>query len=137
MKESPLREHEGDGQRALVESAAAMRKFVSAPRSESRRLVWLRRLYGEYNAKYWSNALPKALIFSLPKIVIDGQHVAASTMPFSWTIAVALPYLQFWTPAALREMLLHEMCHMAVREHGHGPQWQAEMQRVVAMRALP
>jgi hypothetical protein len=34
----------------------------------------------------------------------------------------------------LRETLLHEMCQMAVIEDGHGPEWQAEMQRVAAMR---
>ena len=93
----------------------------------STRLRWLRRLYDELNVKHWDGLLPKVLIFSEFAIVRSAGTYISGDISFSnGPLAVA-------TANELRQTLLHEMCHVAVREDvpsGHGPRWRTEMERV-------
>lgn len=112
---------------AIVKNSRMSTRARSARRINAR-LAWLRKLYPELNARHWEGQLPEVYIRVEPETARYAGN--ASTSIFNMDIAFSGAYVLVATAQQLRQTLLHEMCHVAVRDQDHGPRWRAEMERV-------
>ena len=104
----------------------------------------LRKLYREYNRKYFGNKLPKIhLDFVTPaqmkKFFGVGRACCAITCFKKGTttpVAIYISQNRYKSWRYVKGDLLHELCHCARPRADHGPAFEEEMRRIAAMGAF-
>jgi hypothetical protein len=113
---------------------AGRRKYVRSNRT-------LKRLYNEYNRKYFSGRLPDALVtFTTPaEMKRSGlaKHTCAVTC-FNPGLrpAIFISRTKHKTWGYIKSDLLHECCHVARPRANHGKVFQQEMLRIAKLGAF-
>ena len=96
----------------------------------------LKRWFRTFNARYFDNTLPNAVVFWEPSFVTGdalGEVVQQEGQPIILRID---PSIKFST-ALTKLVLLHEQAHLRLWPYlGHGKRFQAEMLRLAAMGAF-
>lgn len=103
---------------------------------------WLKRLYREYNKKYFDNKLPNDIwvIFGGARdwrtAKLSKNTCAATFFEDHKPIGIAIRYYRFKTGPYVKSDLLHEMIHVARPRVGHGRTFKQEVRRLAALGAL-
>lgn len=101
----------------------------------------LKKLYREYNRKYFGNRLPDVFIdFTTPRDLAKnglGKATCAVTFLKGYSrpaIFISRNPLKTWR--YVKSDLLHEMCHVARPRADHGQAFEEEMLRIAKMGAF-
>jgi len=87
----------------------------------------LQRLFQRYNVKFWAGKLPQVKLVAAD-YSNDGGELGAY---FPRALRIVIHAEGCATDRKVRDVLLHEMCHVAVgREAGHGPKFNDEVMRL-------
>lgn len=106
----------------------------------------LKRIYNEFNAKWFNGELPKNIVVrwarNQAELHDECQSKQAAACADNETIVMDPKYRRFRWWAQLKETMLHEMCHV---KHYHEPvkdphrpdtKWFREMQRLARENAF-
>lgn len=101
----------------------------------------LKKLYREYNRKFFGNTLPKIwLIFGQArewkKARLGKTTCAATFFEGGKPIGIAIRYYKHKGSQYCKTDLLHEMCHVARPRAGHGPAFKEEIRRLMLAGAF-
>lgn len=95
---------------------------------------WLARRYNTFNRLYWKGRLPNNTIIvelaGLPKEVQARTYYLANG-----PVVIAVSNRIAWDNQ-MEMALLHEMAHISTKGNRHGKKWQAEMRRLVRLKAF-
>jgi hypothetical protein len=88
----------------------------------------LQRLYQHYNHRFWAGKLPVYSVVQEP-LEADG----------GWTnrdeLLICVDTDKYASDRAVRSVLLHEMCHVAAGEGGHGSAFYIQLEHLLRMKA--
>lgn len=97
---------------------------------------WLKKLYRQYNKKYFGNKLPDIWVDfgdarTWRQARLSKNTCAATFIDNGKPIGILIRYYKFKGSAYTKADLLHELCHVAHPRAGHGKVFQDEIKRLV------
>lgn len=103
---------------------------------------WLKKLYRQYNRKYFGNKLPNDIFVVLGqsyewRVARVSKNTSAVTfIKGGKPLGIMVRWYKNKGRSYIKTDLLHEMIHVAHPRAGHGPVFKREVRRLAALGAL-
>ena len=105
---------------------------------------YLKRLYNQYNKKYFDGRLPNILVGYVTTRQLKQARVKKGTCAFTSfdpkfttiPVAIGIHFNRSKSMTYIKADMLHEMAHVANPRANHGPVFQKEMKRIAQAGAF-
>ena len=112
--------------------------------AKAHRSSWLKKLYNQYNKRYWAGKLPDLEVGYMTTAQVSRYRIDKKTCAFTTfddkvhtkPLAVIVILHEHKAIPHSKVDLLHEMCHVAKPRATHGKVFKQEVRRIAALGAL-